>query len=58
MFEKVVELMSKTLCWGDDDADKCTWNRAWIKLYWNCMDIMTNEQKELLWETMDMDVEE
>ena len=50
--------MSKTLCWGDDDADKCTWNRAWIKLYWNCMDIMTNEQKELLWEMMDMDVKQ
>jgi hypothetical protein len=49
--------MSKTLCWGDDDADKCSWNKAWMELYYKCMEIMTPEQKELIWEMIDGDEE-
>jgi len=49
--------MSKTLCWGDDDADKCSWNKAWMELYYKCMEIMTLEQKELIWEMMNGDEE-
>ena len=49
--------MSKTLCWGDDDDDKCNWNKAWTELYYKCMEIMTPEQKELIWEMMNGDEE-
>tara|TARA_R110000772_G_scaffold96955_1_gene195961 strand:+ start:213 stop:356 length:144 start_codon:yes stop_codon:yes gene_type:complete len=45
--------MSEILCWGDDGAEKCNWNKAWLQLYAKCMDIMTSEQKELIWEMID-----